>query len=82
MTFFEATKIAPDDADFIQYVDTDGTSVTVQRHSDGALNVIAESNLTGAVLIAAGIAAWGRSLFDADAGRFVCGTLAQLDREI
>lgn len=71
MTFTEATKNAPADADFIKYTGAYGTVYILMRRSDGVWFGIAETNREGASFVAAGISASRKSLWDADAGEFL-----------
>lgn len=77
MSFQHATSTAPADADFIAYKDT-GVWVVVQRRSDGVFSTIANTDDTGFDLIAAGISASRKSLWNAETGQFICGTVGQL----
>jgi hypothetical protein len=78
MTFTEATKHAPSGVDFIQYTDHVGTIVTIQRRSDGIWDAVANTQRIGADLVAAGISASRKSLWDADRGQMLCGPIADM----
>lgn len=79
MNFQQATTEAPKDADFIAY-QTISAWVIVQRLSNGVFSTTANTDGTGYSLIASGISARGQSLYSAEAGQFICGTVEQLVR--
>jgi len=77
MSFIEATHEARDKgADYVCYRNL-ATFVVVATHS--AVNAsVANTDLEGFRLIAAGISASRKSLYNFDTGLFECGTVAQL----
>lgn len=62
-------------ADYVVYADV-GRAIKIVEIA--TLNVVASCDLAGYPIIAAGVAARKASLFDYDAGEFVCGTVAQM----
>jgi hypothetical protein len=78
MTFTDATKTAPSGADFIKYTNDIGRIMFVQKTSDGMWISVAETGKLGEGLVAAGISASRKSLWDADAGQMVCGLIEDM----
>ncbi len=78
MTFSEAIKDAPESADFIAYTTLAGGVTFLLRRSDGVWDSVASATSVGTDLMAAGIAARGQSLWNADTRQFVSGTVAQM----
>jgi hypothetical protein len=78
MTFSEAIESAPEGADFIAYSPVVRVWKILLRRSDGIWDIIAEAHTVGYDLIAAGISARGKSLWNAERAEFECGTVAQM----
>lgn len=78
MTYLEAISSAPEGADFIAYTNHVGAIVVIQRRSDGVWDGIANASTLGYDLIAAGVAARRKSLWNADTRQFISSTAAQM----
>jgi len=78
MTFSQATKSAPEGADFIAYQTLAGNWTILLRRSDGIWDSTASVHSTGYDLIVAGISARRQSLWNAERAEFECGTVAQM----
>jgi hypothetical protein len=76
----QAVQSAPHDADYIAYEERPDSWVVLKRHADGEIHVVANCNHETASLIASGVSEWRKSLWNAEAGKFTCGTVEQLER--
>lgn len=79
MSFIDAIRTAPADADFIAYPAQGGTSI-IQRRSDGIAEVIANCNGTAYSIFCAGASAQRMSVWSYDSQMFIVGNVEQLMR--
>ena len=77
MTFSQAIASAPEGTDFVAFRNVFGWCL-VSRRSDDIWLTIAQLTDCGYDLAAAGISAARKSLWNAETGQFLCGTLTQL----
>lgn len=80
MSYIEAVKTArAKGADYVAYKNlAQRVVVAVKAGAADVSHAIANVDREGLNLIAAGISASRKSLYDFDAGQFICGTVAQL----
>lgn len=79
MSFQDATRAAPADADFIAYKSaTRGVRTIIGRRSDGIFTTIATVDDQAYAFLLLGISRCHKSLWDYDARQFDAGTVGQL----
>jgi len=81
MSYLEATKTAPADADFVAYRNLGLGWSIAQRLPDGAFDTAAALTPPALSIFISGVSARRRSLWNYETKQFECGDLSQLTRE-
>ena len=82
MSHLAATRAAPADADFVAYLNLGLGWSVAERQPDGDFDTVAMLSPTGYTIFLQGVRALGKSLWNYETRRFVCGDVGQLDGEV